>query len=347
MYVFEVIRRGVRSQASLAEMVVRTALAVAIPTAMRWAIDMGDSGEAFALYYPSVLMVAVLLNWRCAAVAACASLIAGFYFFLPPRFGLSFGPDQLVIVALFGVSISVMVVLGHLLRTVVLESEAKAAQTEQFNQELQHRTKNTFQMMRALASRASQATDPAEFYETLEGRLGALAKANELLGFGAVGSCSMHDLIRAAVEPFGSRQIRYDGPACRVTRQGCTPLMMALHELGTNASKYGALSVDGGTVQIDWRIDEKDGQAHIVWAESGGPPVSKPERRGVGTRLLTPNGALRALVLEFRPEGVVCNMTLDALPAGERPLALPTRRRSRERGGAGEGVKPSTERASG
>jgi two-component sensor histidine kinase len=87
-------------------------------------------------------------------------------------------------------------------------------------------------------------------------------------------------------------------------------LTMALHELGTNATKYGSLSTDGGKVLVSWRATE--GGMELVWEERGGPPVRPPSKRGLGSRILSASGALRTVELDYRPEGVVCRIGLEA-----------------------------------
>jgi two-component sensor histidine kinase len=306
---FGYIARSIRVNPTWAEGVFRTALAVLIPTAMRWVIDRGVLGAPFVLYFPAIQMITTLLGWRWGALTAIASGLAVWYLFLPPTLAFGLDVEQVVPLVLYTSSSVMMVLVGQLLRNTLFELQARAQQSEDFNHELQHRTKNSLQMVRALASQASRATDPAEFYEMLAGRLGALAKANELLRFGALKSCEICDLIKAAIAPFAHDRFELSGPTRAVSRNACTPLMMALHELATNASKYGALSAPGGKVRIAWD-DGADGQLRLVWQEIGGPPVSEPTHKGMGTRLLRPSSGMRAVDLRFLPDGVTCEMVI-------------------------------------
>lgn len=307
---FAYITRAVKAHPSLGECLVRTAIAVAAPTLIRWFIDRGAFGAPFVLYFPAIQMIATFLGWRWGVATAVASGLAAWFVFLPPTFVFTATTGQLVALTLFAISAATMIVIGQLLRKAVLELEERARQSDDFNRELQHRTKNSLQMMRALASQASKATDPGEFYDMLAGRLGSLAKANELLRFGALKSCRIGDLVKAAIAPFAIDQFDVSGPDWAVSRNACTPLMMALHELGTNASKYGALSVPGGRVSIAWRPGEEDGEYRLIWKEAGGPPVAEPMRRGLGSRLLKPGSGVREVELRFAPDGVVCEMVV-------------------------------------
>jgi two-component sensor histidine kinase len=196
------------------------------------------------------------------------------------------------------------------LRKEFLELDAQTEQIRSFNAELQHRTKNTLQIVRALASRAARSTEPVEFYNTLSGRLDAMAKANELLGPGSLQTCELGDLVSAAMQPFPAWAIQASGPPCKIAGEPGMQLMMALHELGTNAMKYGALSSEQGRVAIAWHED--DGVIALSWEEQGGPPVSPPTKQGLGSRILSPGGPLRTVDLDYRPEGLVCRLTVAA-----------------------------------
>ncbi|MFA7603098.1 MAG: sensor histidine kinase [Novosphingobium sp.] len=304
---FDYIRRAVRAEPSLRECIVRTFLAVAVPTLMRWAIDRGASGSPFVLYFPAIQMITTFLGWRWGAATALGSGVAGTMILMHPGCVPPSTLPEFVVLVLFALSAGTMVFVGQLLRSSILENAKRARQIEDFNSELQHRTKNALQMVRALASQAAKATDPAEFYEKLAGRLGALAKANELLRFGARKSCDIDEIVKGAMAPFGGEQIRAGGPPCQVAGNACTPLMMALHELGTNAHKYGALSRPGGRIDLRWHI-VGNREVELVWTESGGPPVSPPTHRGLGSRLMTAQGGMPKVMVEYRPEGVVCTI---------------------------------------
>ncbi len=88
----------------------------------------------------------------------------------------------------------------------------------------------------------------------------------------------------------------------------CVPLVLALHELATNAVKYGALSRSAGKVILTWRLEE--GSADLDWVEVGGPLVAAPNRKGLGSRLLTEQAGLFDVQLDFRPDGLICRIKL-------------------------------------
>jgi two-component sensor histidine kinase len=309
---FDYIKRSVRVRPSFAEGLIRSLLAITVPAVLRWLIDRGANGEILLLCFPAIQMISTFLGWRWGAFTAIGSAFAAAFVFFPPALELRIDHSGLIVLTMFAVAAGMTVVVGDKLRSSILENAERAQQSDDFNRELQHRTKNSLQIMRALAAQASKATDPAEFYEKLAGRLGALAKANELLRFGALRSCNIADLVRAAMAPFDQDQIAMRGPNCHVARDACTPLMMALHELATNANKYGALSVPQGRVELTWEACG-NGEIELRWAESGGPPVAPPTRKGLGSRLLSPQGKLTSVETRFEPEGLTCaiRVTLD------------------------------------
>jgi two-component sensor histidine kinase len=306
---FGIVGRGIMRQTTLVERAVRTALAVIVPTALRWMIDGGAYGTTLTIYLPAILMISVYLG-RGWGLAAMAGSVAAMIFVLPAQM-IDVRPGvYAVAILLFVGSAMVMVVVGDALRIAVLAFRERTRQAEDFNRELQHRTKNSLQMIRALASRATKATDPGAFYEALSGRLEALAKANELLRFGALETCDLRELVEAAIKPFETRQIVVDGPDLSVSREACVPLIMGLHELSTNATKHGALSCEEGRVAIHWDRGRAADEIELEWVESGGPPVQQPKSKGLGTRLLVPNGGMKSVSMQFRPEGLLCRITV-------------------------------------
>jgi two-component sensor histidine kinase len=310
---FGSLRREIVTKRSTPVKLAGLALAILIPALLRWVVDRGAGGAPFVTFWPAVLLATTFLGWRYGVATAIGSAAAAVILFIPEEVRAGATIDLPVILPFFVTGVAVMILVGHVLRTTVIALDERVRQSDVFNEELQHRAKNALQMIRALASRASQATDPGEFYETLAGRLDALTKSNELLRFGVLDSCELDELVRIALRPFPASQIDCSGPPRRVAKEAVTPLTMAIHELGTNASKYGALSCPDGRVNISWSAN--DTRIKIEWTESGGPPVTPPRRFGVGTRLLKPYGALKQVDLAYEPTGVRCRIRIDAAVA--------------------------------
>jgi two-component sensor histidine kinase len=131
------------------------------------------------------------------------------------------------------------------------------------------------------------------------------------------------EVAEAALRPHlsgESGRIRFDGPAVLVAPQSAVTLAMLLHELSTNAVKYGSLSVPGGAVALSWAEQMEGDRAALVlsWRETGGPPVRKPTRKGFGSRLIERGWAASAeteVIVDYRPDGLICKM-MSRRPAG-------------------------------
>jgi two-component sensor histidine kinase len=188
------------------------------------------------------------------------------------------------------------------------------AQQQMLTRELEHRMKNTMAMVGAIASQTFRTAATKEDARTIfDARLAALNQAHDILTQSSWTSASMPTVIAGALAPHrtGEKRIRVSGPEVELTAKQALSLALALHELATNATKYGALSVPDGTITIDWACHTgSDGPAlGFVWRESGGPVVAPPTRRGFGSRLI--EGTLSAdfgssVKIEFLPEGLTC-----------------------------------------
>ncbi|WP_164467424.1 sensor histidine kinase [Caulobacter flavus] len=173
------------------------------------------------------------------------------------------------------------------------------------NNELSHRIKNLLATIQAISA---QTFGSSPLRDTFEQRLTALAAAHDLIT-GAAWAGSLEELVRTALDPFlpGGR-IGIEGPFVQLDDVQAVPFALALHELATNAAKYGALSGETGRVEIRWSLDEPDALS-FEWREIGGPPVSPPSRRGFGSRMIERSlaGELKGSAsLDFRREGLVC-----------------------------------------
>ncbi|MCP1468943.1 light-regulated signal transduction histidine kinase (bacteriophytochrome) [Sphingobium sp. OAS761] len=154
--------------------------------------------------------------------------------------------------------------------------------------ELNHRVRNILALIRGLLSQTREnAGSVEEFIGTLESRIHALARAHDQITADRWSPARLHDLIEIEAGAYlGERRdkVRLTGPNVLLTPGCFTVLALVVHEMLTNAAKYGALS-DNGTVAIDWRVDE-DGSLLLDWIESGGPPVVAPTRRGFGSTVV-------------------------------------------------------------
>ncbi|MER0238736.1 HWE histidine kinase domain-containing protein [Fulvimarina sp. MAC8] len=194
-------------------------------------------------------------------------------------------------------------------------------QTRLLMREMTHRAKNQYALVAAIARRAArESADTGEFLNTLSDALASLARSAELLSNKGWESVELSALIENQLSAFGvqSKRIRYEGPKLRVNASVAQTIGLALHELATNAAKYGALSVEDGQVQITWSHGEK---FEMEWRESGGPPVKKPSRSGFGTLVtqkMTARGLGGSASMSFEQTGVI--WSLEAPPESAEPI---------------------------
>lgn len=172
--------------------------------------------------------------------------------------------------------------------------ERKQAQTQQslLIRELHHRVKNTLATVQAVVgATARSALSIDDFYQAFVGRIISLANTHSLLTEAVWQTASLREILEKELRPYNDirgERISLDGPAVDLPSEAAVPIGMAIHELTTNAAKYGALSVPGGKVAISWEAEPaEDGtRLRLVWEERGGPAVSAPTRQGFGSRLL-------------------------------------------------------------
>jgi two-component sensor histidine kinase/CheY-like chemotaxis protein len=178
-------------------------------------------------------------------------------------------------------------------------------------EELHHRIKNTLATVSAIASQSLRtATSIEHGQHAIEGRLVALGRAHDLLLQARWANPTLEQTIHGATEPYvtvGSGRISIEGPDIRITSGAVIALAMTLNELCTNTTKFGALSVPAGRVEIIWKIDEEGLRLCLTWSERNGPPVHAPSRQSFGTRLMGSLGQqLKGEVkLAYDPTGFV------------------------------------------
>jgi two-component sensor histidine kinase/sensor domain CHASE-containing protein len=239
-----------------------------------------------------------------------------------------------LLVLSFGLILAVLLALiTQLVLRRVLASEdmldrlsREAAIRTSLTRELTHRVKNTLaNVLSIMALTRRRARDIDEFAETLGGRIRALSATHDLLSqrdwtaadIGAVVSSELAPYMSAATDADG--QVALSGPAIFLAPNDAMSLGLAIHELATNAAKYGALSVGAGQVAVVWRL-MKPGLAEVYWRESGGPEVEVPNRRGFGRELIERIVAQElgsAVDMRFEPGGVECRMRVPVRRPGD------------------------------
>jgi len=300
-----------------------SATAVVIPTVLRWSIDGGeDPMIPFVTYYPAVVLAALLLGWRWGALVALASGIVVNRVFLPEPMMMDLSVHETILVGLFVVSCAALVAISETARRLVRQLEATKEREALLNRELSHRVQNMVATVSAMAVLTARHSEPDELASALAGRLETLKRTTELLETGVDAQCELHSLLDTVLAPFRSEgNFSVVGPACELPEDSCVPLALALHELATNAAKYGALTVPEGRVTLLWTLGEEGPDLlRLIWQEEDGPTVEQPSRQGMGTQLLKRQRGLDAVEVEYRPDGVRCDLQV----SGVKPISRET-----------------------
>ncbi|MCP4616006.1 MAG: sensor histidine kinase [Bradyrhizobium sp.] len=214
------------------------------------------------------------------------------------------GGVLLLIGLAFAVRMATTIARGEMLHDLLVE-------------ELNHRVKNTLAILQSIAAQTFRSASRPE-REKFEGRLRALAEAHNLLSIEKWQGSDLQDVIGRVLQPYllsSPERMRLAGPKVPLAPRLAVVLSMILHEIATNAAKYGALSNDSGTVSLDWEAFEEDGRRklRLAWTEAGGPPVTAPVQRGFGSRLIERSARDQLggeATVDFLPRGVVCTVTI-------------------------------------
>ena len=243
-----------------------------------------------------------LTGWTVAAGIAEGSLVAPLW--RSVAITSLIGGVLLLIGLAFAVRMATAIARGEMLHDLLID-------------ELNHRVKNTLAILQSIATQTFRSASRAE-REKFEGRLGALAEAHNLLSQEKWQGSELQDVVARVLKPYllnnNPERVRMFGPKVPLSPRRAVVLSMIVHEIATNAAKYGALSNDTGTVTLDWEVvEESDGRMlRMIWTEAGGPHVTAPVQRGFGSRLIERSARDQLggeATVDFLPRGVVCTVT--------------------------------------
>jgi len=214
----------------------------------------------------------------------------------------------------------------------ISEQREAEARRDLLLREVDHRAKNALATARA-ALRLTRAASVEEFIEAVDGRIGALAQAMGVLAATGWQGAELEGLLRGELTLFAGTGpqgpvLKYSGPKVELVARAVQPLAMAVHELATNAAKYGALSVPSGVVRLSWSLEPGPPPClELVWRERGGPRVAAPNVAGFGSRLLAATVKRQLagrFATDWSPEGLTCRIHLPAalVLAGAPDLGL-------------------------
>ena len=288
----------------------------------------------FATYYPAVLLATLIGGWWAGIVAQVVGGIAAWLFFdpslVPPTQAFS---EQIADFGLYGLSSGLIIWACEHYRRVIRRLDEEEQYRRLVVDELSHRLRNKLAVVQAVLGHELQIEESVR--TKILDRLRALAAADELLARPDSDMVEIREILRAELSCFDTARISAKGDRVQLPAKQAATLTLIFHELATNAAKHGALKLPNGHVTICWRLET--GALRVEWIESGGPPVSPPQRQGFGTRLfrraLDPfHGTIET---RFEPTGIRCEICLD-VPGREPtrqglPSSPPVPAMSRER----------------
>jgi two-component sensor histidine kinase len=299
---------------------------VAVAIALRFLVDNAlPPGFPYLTFFPAVILTGFFFGMRPALMNTVICSLVAWYWFIPPveSFALT-GPSITALLFFFlviGIDLGLLQLLLSAYAAQVRAGEELSGhlQLQQLvSEEVDHRLKNLLATTSGLISLSQRhASTPQELGSQLRSRIQAMGHSITLLrGSLHGGSADMREAILAALEPLGITQgdrLSFDGPKLKLSGATIISLSLIIHELGTNAFKYGALSQETGQITVTWRYlgkqelgpDETE-MIELVWQERGGPVVSEPTRHGFGNELVRRMASSfgGACSLDFAPEGL-------------------------------------------
>ncbi|MDQ1199366.1 two-component sensor histidine kinase [Rhizobium sp. SORGH_AS 787] len=291
-------------------------------------------GFPFLTFFPAVIITTLICGLWPGIVSAVMSGLASWYFFIPPAYTLELTPGSILALLFYAFIVSVDIFIIHTISVTAISLRQErhalallAAKKEQENVqllandayqkemslELAHRMNNQLAIVQAIISQTVRsARDLSTLPETLNGRIGVLARAHDILIHGLQSHSLVGTIVKDCLALYDSNRVEIDGPLVEIGPRSSISLSLMLHELGTNAAKYGALSQAEGTVSVGWALSRgHDPVFEINWQEVGGPTVREPTRRGAGSRLILAGlGPSGTVALNYHSYGVNCRATL-------------------------------------
>ena len=231
--------------------------------------------------------------------------------------------------AAYDLRVSLLHVVLRRINAMAFERKRTADRDQLLMAELDHRVKNTIANIQALVRQTSRSAESVTGFVTgLEGRIRSMAKAHSLLSKSRWESVSLTRLIHEELDAYknGGTQLNISGDDLLLTPKSALSLSLAIHELATNAVKYGSLSRSGGSVGVAWQASESG--IDMSWTEAGGPPVSAPNRMGFGTTLIEKALGMETggtSKIDYLHDGIVCKIFLPASSLSKTVIAIPVK----------------------
>ncbi|BCM19153.1 sensor histidine kinase [Mesorhizobium sp. J8] len=273
-----------RGQVSITRSLVTGLMAFAVAFLVRSCLSPWVSGLAFLTFYPAILIAALLGGSLAGLITLVLGVLAGGSLWLAPVASPLWGVGTLVAVGAFLAFGGLMIGAIHLTHALLLALQDAEERASLVAGEMRHRVANLFQLVQSIARlSANHCSSKEEFLSVFSERLKALSASHADVARQA-GGISIRGLLEALAATYGNDRLIYEGPDATADPDITLMLGLVLHELATNAAKYGALATNAGQVNVSW--ERRDELIQMHWLEKGGPPVPPLKRQGAGTRLL-------------------------------------------------------------
>jgi two-component sensor histidine kinase len=283
---------------------------IAVASVLRWGLGLVSADVLpFPTYYPAILFAALVGGTYAGVVAAVLGGVIGWWAFLTPHFAfLPISAGQSISLALYLIA-SLTIVWGAN-HYVTLTTRLKAE--EEFRklavEELAHRLKNKVATIQAIIS--ARLRDHPQARDAVLKMLAAFSATDDLIIASHGHGAHLRKILLAELGPYDCSRVTMQGPNVIFPPKLAVTMALVVHELATNAAKYGALSTSIGRLEIGWSIS--NGQLTMRWEESGGPPTTVPSHQGFGSRLL-PRALLPfdgTIERRFATDGLICEIRL-------------------------------------
>ena len=272
----------------------------------------------FAPYFPAVLAATLIGGSLSGLVALVLGGLSAWWSFLPPTHAFfPIAHDEPISLLVYFATGAIIIIAAESHRRLLRHYYERQNFNQLIISELQHRLRNKLVTVQAILGR--DLRNNTDVWNEIEGRLAAIGRTDELVLKSESKGVEISEIINNELGPYGiPSQIRLSGGSLVLPPMLALSLTLIVHELSTNAAKYGALSSPLARIDINWTTD--DTQVQVIWTESGGPPVHNPDHKGFGSELIQ-----HALVPfhgkvepEFTPDGIKCKIVFD-LPRDCRP----------------------------
>lgn len=272
----------------------------------------GGNVLPFTTYYPATLLASLVGGMGAGLFSALLSLAIVLWAFSTPA------ALQGVNVVLFLLCSGAIIAVAELYRGAAHRLHEEERKRALLTRELEHRGKNTFAIVQSIVSQTLQGQE--DVAETIIGRIRSVSATNDTITKSDHQTAGLQSILERELDPYDRVRIFLQGPEVQLNAELARSFALIIHELATNAAKYGALCKPEGRLNVQWA--ETGGRLSLAWREENGPPISKPFEPGFGARLVTRllKNHDGEITPEFRPEGLTLSIHF-RMPASSSPTA--------------------------